>query len=858
MHQRDTAVETVRAQVAREAVHAVGACQVPARGVGVLQIDAETASHSLSIEPKQHLGELIYAGADVAASARGVLEQERNVDTRGAPRRGERRHRVVDGRLEAAPEVRARVHHDPAELRAIGRRQCARHHLDGSRQERRIGRGHIREVRNVDVPGEPGPTETAAQHVELVEGQGSTRVPTVRVDEHLDRLGLDREGALHRARYAARSRDLCADADHAMYVRPVTTLLVANRGEIARRVMRTAKRMGMRTVAVYSDADADAPHVREADAAVPIGPAPARDSYLSVERILAAARESGADLVHPGYGFLSEDPSLARAVTDAGITFVGPPADVLALLGSKAEAKAVARRAGVPILPGYAEEDQRDPVFVDMARIVGYPLMVKPVAGGGGIGMQIVEDPAGLRDALARARRAALAAFGDERLMLEKYVPSPRHVEVQILADQHQRIRALGERDCSAQRRHQKIVEEAPAPGLSKWQREKLAQWAVAMAQASRYVGAGTVEFVLDAGGDAHFLEVNARLQVEHTVTEEVTRFDLVEQQLRIALGERLTLGKAQPHGHAIEARVYAEDPASGFLPSTGRLLHVRWPDGVRVDAGYEEGSVVTGNYDPLLAKIVARAIDRPRALDALADALERTEILGVRTNIPFLLRYASHPGVRASKVTTTFVEQEIDALVSRDGPPDEVYAAAAASVLDDRPRGSGDPWSALGAWRAGTGHAGTAVLRDGAHERALSVEGDGPYVVGDAHVARDPSEEHMWTVAGRSAAVARDDPSVWVSWRGATYELRTDPIERGVGDVAATEIVAPMPGIVLSLHASAGQHVGRGDLIAIVEAMKMELRVEAPAAGTVSAVLVRPGEQVKRGQRIADFGPET
>jgi acetyl-CoA/propionyl-CoA carboxylase biotin carboxyl carrier protein len=636
----------------------------------------------------------------------------------------------------------------------------------------------------------------------------------------------------------------------------VTTLLVANRGEIARRVMRTAKRMGMRTVAVYSEADADAPHVREADQAIPIGPAAARDSYLSVERIVAAAREGGADLVHPGYGFLAEDPALARAVVDAGLTFVGPPADVLALLGSKAEAKAVARRAGVPILPGYAEEDQRDGAFADAARLIGYPVMVKPTAGGGGIGMQVVERPEGLRDALARARRAALAAFGDERLLLEKYVPSPRHLEVQILVDGHQRVRALGERDCSAQRRHQKIVEEAPAPLLSKWQREKLAQWAMTMAQASKYVGAGTVEFVMDAAGDAHFLEVNARLQVEHTVTEEVTGFDLVEQQLRIALGERLVLGKAQPRGHAVEARVYAEDPAAGFLPSSGRLLHVRWPDGVRVDAGYEEGSSVTGDYDPLIAKIVAHAKDRAAALDLLADALERTEVLGVRTNIPFLLRYLRHPDVRAAAVTTSFVEREIASLVPTDGAPLEALAVAAAAVVADAPRAPRDPWSALGAWRGATGHAGTVVLRDGSRERAVAVEGDGPYVIDGVHVAREGSEPHSWTVAGQPAAVAIDGASAWTSWRGATWELRTDPAERGVESIAGREIDAPMPGIVLAVHASAGQRVKRGDLIATVEAMKMELRVEAPAEGVVSAVLVRAGEPVKRGQRIAEFEP--
>ena len=635
------------------------------------------------------------------------------------------------------------------------------------------------------------------------------------------------------------------------------SVLVANRGEIARRVIRTARRMGMRTVAVFSDADAALPHVREADEAVRLGPAPARESYLSIDAILAAARASSADLVHPGYGFLAEDPALARAVADAGLTFVGPPADVLALCGSKAEAKSVARRAGVPVLQGYAEEDQRDIAFAEAARLIGYPVMVKPTAGGGGIGMQAVEAPGELAPALAKARRVALAAFGDERLMLEKLVRSPRHIEVQIVADQHDRVRALGERDCSAQRRHQKIVEEAPAAHVTRWQRDKLAEWATAMAHASRYIGAGTVEFVMDERGELWFLEVNARLQVEHTVTEEVLGFDLVEQQLRVALGERLVLPKAEPRGHAIEARVYAEDPASGFLPSTGTLLHVRWPEGVRVDAGYEEGSEVTGHYDPLLAKIVARGDDRARALDALADALERTEILGVRTNVPFLLRYLSHSEVRAGRVTTPFVERELATLVPRGDVPDEVHALAAAAVIDGRPRGARDPWAALGAWRATTGHAGTVVLREGDRERAVTVEAEGPYVVLGSHVARAADEPHAWSLGGSPAAVARADHAVWVSWRGATYELRTDPREHGVAEILAGEIDAPMPGVVLAVHAQAGQRVRRGDLVAVIEAMKMELRVEAPADGVITAVLARPGEQVKRGQRLADLTPE-
>ncbi|MDE3113283.1 MAG: ATP-grasp domain-containing protein [Chloroflexota bacterium] len=637
----------------------------------------------------------------------------------------------------------------------------------------------------------------------------------------------------------------------------VTSVLVANRGEIARRIFRTARRMGLGTVAVYSDADADAPHVREADRAIRIGPAPAKDSYLSIDRIVAAALEGGAELVHPGYGFLAEEPELARAVAAARLTFVGPPAEVLALCGSKAQAKAVARRAGVPVLAGYAEDDQRDAAFAEAARLIGYPVMVKPTAGGGGIGMQEVTSREQLPEALARARRLARAAFGDERLMIERYVPSPRHVEVQILADEHERIRTIGERDCSAQRRHQKIVEEAPAPHVTRWQRDKLAEWATAMAHAARYVGAGTVEFVVDAKGDIAFLEVNARLQVEHPVTEAVTGFDLVEQQLRIALGERLELPKAEVHGHAIEARVYAEDPASGFLPSTGRLQHVRWPEGVRVDAGYEEGSTVSSSYDPLLAKIVAHGSDRGAALDALADALARTEILGVRTNVSFLQRYLSHSEVRAGRVTTSFIERELPALVARGEVPDEVRALAACAVIDERPRAPRDPWSALGAWRPGVGYEATVVLREGERETAVTVEGDGPYVVGGSSVARDAEEPHRWTIGDTGSAVAREDDSVWVSWSGATHELRTDPAPRRIEDTVTSEIGAPMPGVVLSIHAAAGQRVQRGDLVAVLEAMKMELRVEAPADGVVTAVLARPGEQVKRGQRLADFEPK-
>ena len=400
------------------------------------------------------------------------------------------------------------------------------------------------------------------------------------------------------------------------------TVLVANRGEIARRVFRTAKRLGLRTVAVYSDADVGAPYVREADVALRLGPAPAAESYLSSERILGAAREAGADLIHPGYGFLAEDARFARAVIAAGLRFVGPSPEVLAAMGDKAEAKAIAERAGVPVLPGHRGGDQRDETFIAAAARVGYPVMVKPAGGGGGIGMQLVRDEASLREALARARRAATAAFGDERLLLERAVAAPRHVEVQVLGDTHGTVVALGERDCSAQRRHQKLLEETPSPALDQRHREQLRGAAIALARAARYTNAGTVEFIVDERGGFFFIEVNARLQVEHPITEAVHDIDLVEQQLRVTLGKGLSSVTDAPHGCAIEARIYAEDPAAGFLPSTGRLVHVRWPDGVRVDAGVEEGSVVTRHYDPLLAKVVARGNDRAAALGKLARAL--------------------------------------------------------------------------------------------------------------------------------------------------------------------------------------------------------------------------------------------
>jgi acetyl/propionyl-CoA carboxylase alpha subunit len=637
----------------------------------------------------------------------------------------------------------------------------------------------------------------------------------------------------------------------------VTTLLVANRGEIARRVFRTAKRMGMRTVAVYSDADAALPFVREADIAIRIGPAPAAESYLATDRVIAAAREAKAELVHPGYGFLAERPEFASAVDAAGMRFVGPSPKVLQSLGDKAEAKAIAERAKVPVLPGYRGPAQNDDAFIAAARSLGYPVMIKPLAGGGGIGMQTVRMERELRDALARARRLATSAFGDERLLLERLVERPRHIEVQVLADEHGTVMSVGDRDCSTQRRHQKIVEEAPAWRPDEKGRERMAAAAIAIAREAGYRNAGTVEFVVDDRGKFYFLEVNARLQVEHPVTEMVYRVDLVEQQLRIAMGERLDL-EIKRHGrqHAVEARIYAEDPAAGFLPSTGRLVHVRWPErtGVRVDAGYEEGDIVTRHYDPLLAKVIARGGDRRIALGMLANALEDTEVLGVRTNLRFLRTLIARLNDQDVRVDTELVERELARLIPEPTPaPDEAYPVAAAAVVTEA-HDRRDPWSGAGAWRIGEGTATTIVLREGSRERAVRLSGRGPYTSAGHRIAA-ADERHRWLVDGaKPAAAASASATVWTAFGGGTWELETGPREREVERTPGAQVVAPMPGMVIAAQAVADRRVRRGDLLFVVEAMKMELRVEAPADGKVTRVLASVGQQVERGQRLADF----
>ena len=510
----------------------------------------------------------------------------------------------------------------------------------------------------------------------------------------------------------------------------------------------------------------------------------------------------------------------------------------------------------MPVLPGYRGDDQSDEAFIAAARATGFPVMIKPIAGGGGIGMQAVRDEGRLRDALARARRLATGSFGDERLLLERLVERPRHVEVQVIADGHGNVVTYPLRDCSAQRRHQKIIEESPGPSLDAERQVKLAAAAGAIAREAGYRNAGTVEFIVDQAGDFYFLEVNARLQVEHPVTEVVCGVDLVEQQLRVALGDGATL-EWRRAGTAVEARIYAEDPRSGFLPSTGPLAHVRWPPGVRVDAGYEEGDTVTRHYDPLLAKVIAHGGDRAAALDALAKALAETEVLGVRTNVAFLRALLAHPAMREGRMHTDLVEHDLSQLVALpEVAPDEAYAVAAASVVAVA-RKAHDPWSASGPWRLGQGSATTVVLREGSRERAVRLTGSGPYEYGGHRVAA-ADERHRWTVDGEPAAAAAASTAVWTTWRGGTWELETAPRERSVEQTAGAEVVAPMPGVIIAAPAQADRTVTRGDLLFVVEAMKMELRVTAPADGTVKRVLARVGQQVERGQRLAEFDAET
>ncbi len=650
-------------------------------------------------------------------------------------------------------------------------------------------------------------------------------------------------------------------------------LLIANRGEIAVRVIRSARRLGIHTIAVYSDADADACHVRLADEAWHLGAAAPRESYLDASKILDIARRAGADAVHPGYGFLSERADFAAACRDAGITFIGPPVAAIEAMGSKSASKEAMQRAGVPVLPGYHGTDQAAETLVAEALKVGFPLIIKPSGGGGGKGMQIVLSAADLEPAIASARRLAESAFGDPTLLLERYLPAPRHVEVQLLADSAGTVRCLATRDCSVQRRHQKLIEEAPAPQIAADVRSRLHAAARAVAHAVGYQNAGTVEF-LYADGEFWFMEMNTRLQVEHTVTEEVLGLDLVEWQLRIAAGELLPAdtADAEPCGHAIEVRVCAEDAAAGFVPSAGALRWVQWPHnlpGVRVDAGFETGDTVSSHYDSLLGKVIAHGASRDEAIVRLRRALASLRIVGVDTNAAWLADALAHPTFAATTPTTRFVADHGDALATPALPtPVELCLAAMAFVLRNQNAATErSPWSGTDAFRIGLPARQTLLLRCGSHEHAVSVESCGAdwrvSTSGKAHaiIASLTGTTLAATVDGcRAVTDAWIDGDRMSLWRGV-HRLDLELIDPRHVDVSASvhegELIARLPGTVVSVSVTVGDLVAAGDTLMVVEAMKMEHAILAPKAGRVLTVQYARGDRVTEGAVLVEVGVE-
>ncbi|MFF4500095.1 acetyl/propionyl/methylcrotonyl-CoA carboxylase subunit alpha [Streptomyces sp. NPDC001401] len=634
------------------------------------------------------------------------------------------------------------------------------------------------------------------------------------------------------------------------------TVLVANRGEIAVRVIRTLRSLGVRSVAVFSDADADARHVREADTAVRIGPAPAAESYLSVERLLEAAARTGAQAVHPGYGFLAENAAFARACAEAGLVFIGPPAEAISLMGDKIRAKETVKAAGVPVVPGSSGSGLSDGQLSDAAREIGMPVLLKPSAGGGGKGMRLVRDAERLADEIAAARREARASFGDDTLLVERWVDRPRHIEIQVLADGHGNVVHLGERECSLQRRHQKIIEEAPSVLLDEKTRAAMGEAAVQAARSCGYRGAGTVEFIVPGGDPSsyYFMEMNTRLQVEHPVTELVTGLDLVEWQLRVAAGEQLPYkqGDIRLTGHAIEARVCAEDPSRGFLPSGGTVLRLREPqgDGIRTDSGLSEGTEVGSLYDPMLSKVIAYGPDRETALRKLRAALAETVTLGVQTNAGFLRRLLAHPAVVAGELDTGLVEREVDGLVSAD-VPEEVYEAAAAVRLEAlKPRAEGwtDPFSVPSGWRLGG-----AAKPVGFH---LRVQDPVHYVPHGSHTLTDDTVSVTLDGVRHTFHRAAD----WLGRDGDAWHVRDhDPVAAsltGARHAGADSLTAPMPGTVTVVKVAVGDEVSAGQSLLVVEAMKMEHVISAPHAGTVAELDVTPGTTVAMDQVLAVIAP--
>ncbi|MFG2504121.1 acetyl-CoA carboxylase biotin carboxylase subunit [Streptomyces rubiginosohelvolus] len=638
------------------------------------------------------------------------------------------------------------------------------------------------------------------------------------------------------------------------------TVLVANRGEIAVRVIRTLREQGVRSVAVFSDADADARHVREADTAVRIGPPPAAESYLNVPALLEAARRTGAQAVHPGYGFLAENAEFAQACADAGLVFIGPPASAIALMGDKIRAKETVAAYGVPVVPGSSGSGLTDAQLEEAAREIGTPVLLKPSAGGGGKGMRLVRDAAVLGEEIAAARREARASFGDDTLLVERWIDRPRHIEIQVLADAHGNVIHLGERECSLQRRHQKIIEEAPSVLLDEETRAAMGEAAVQAARSCGYVGAGTVEFIVPGNDPSsyYFMEMNTRLQVEHPVTELITGLDLVEWQLRVASGEQLPYAQEDITltGWAIEARVCAEDPSRGFLPSGGTVLALREPQGggVRTDSGLSEGVPVGSLYDPMLSKVIAYGPDRATAIRKLRAALADTVILGVPTNAGFLRRLLAHPDVVAGNLDTGLVEREAEGLVP-DGIPDEVYAAAAAVRLDalaPRPDAGGwtDPFSVPSGWRTGGVRAPLAF--------PLRVSGREPVTYGAPAGATVTADRVTVELDGAVGHFHRSGD--WLGRDGDAWHVQDhDPVEASLSGAArsgADTLAAPMPGTVTVVKVAVGDEVEAGQSLLVVEAMKMEHVISAPHAGTVTELDVSAGATVAMDQVLAVVVP--
>jgi 3-methylcrotonyl-CoA carboxylase alpha subunit len=658
-------------------------------------------------------------------------------------------------------------------------------------------------------------------------------------------------------------------------------ILIANRGEIACRILRTAKRLGIRTVAVYSEADAGALHVSQADEAVRIGPAPAGESYLCADKILDAARRRGVEAIHPGYGFLAENAGFARACSEAGVIFIGPPVAAIEAMGSKSAAKRIMEETGVPLLPGYHGEDQSLKRLQLEAEQIGYPLLIKPSAGGGGKGMRVVAAEAELESCLAAARREAASAFGDDRVLLERYLTRPRHVEVQVFADSRGQVVHLFERDCSIQRRHQKVIEEAPAPGMGPDLRRRMGEVAVAAARSIGYVGAGTIEFLLDEDGAFFFMEMNTRLQVEHPVTEMITGQDLVEWQLRVAAGEPLPFSQEELSftGHAIEARLYAEDPDRDFLPSIGRLHHFRAPEespDVRIDTGVRQGDEVTVYYDPMIAKLIVRGCDRDEALRRLRGALCACQVVGVTSNAGFLGAVAAHPDFAAGEVDTGFIEHHRgDLFPEGRAASDQTLALACLDVLLRRKlearegaRNSFDPWSPWHlseGWRLNSDNHHVLTFRDEerdvsvvAHYRRdgylLELPGKALLVSGEI----DASGDLFADLGGTRlrATVVRHGPELTVFHQGASHRLvLQDPSAQTVDqETAGGLLTAPMPGKIVAVMVESGARVKKGAPLMILEAMKMEHTITAPADGTVTDLNFPIGALVSEGAELVGF----